>query len=1331
MSVEDKYKLVSDVEAITTKDWAAGSANPISSFEPVLTNADSENKPVWRDITYPPAWWKMVDEPIVNTLDQIMRILLEAYKASDFIDLGKKILSENPPLKRGMLDNISVSFEDGVITVRNNGEGIEVEEHKEASKVYGKTIYVPELIFGYVNQGSNTGKRNNSIIGGTNGIGAKISNFFSEWFEIQTFDGTKHYEQRWEQGIASPPKIKSLKRKDKFVMLRFKPDYSKFEDYYDEKTYNDLIYTRAVFANVYAFEIYKRIYKQSYKSIVRYNDEIIAIKTTEDLTKALYSADSCISGFYSADIESADNPYKWEISVVKSSLTDKSHNMSMVNGIVVSNGSHIKTIEDELYTQMKPKIEKRLNAIDPDYQNRASLWSKQKIMGLVRFFVNAKVIDPSWTGQRKDVLATDRRKFKAFAFNKGFVDKVADKIVIPSLLVEYRKLLAIKELASTNNRKSKANEIIVPTDIYIPANRLKTGNCKLILAEGHSAMGTVKTGLATLGDRADYYGIMSMGGVIINAQKEHKSDMEINGDIRPLQSLKFKDNKFVSALKNAVGLEEVYKYEKTPEGNKQFNMLKYKGIVVCVDQDLDGMGQILGLVLNMFHHIWPALIERGYIQWYATPIIRAYPKRGTKNSKNFAFYSARDYKKWESTLNDDVNKYYDVSYYKGLGSHDTLETEIMFKNFEKSLYTFTLDPGEALYHVDEKHRASYKTVAKRMFHIYYGIEPAERKRELASSMRYRDDELDEKQKTTYQISCNDHLMYETFAFQKDSIERHLDHVIDGQNQAGRKILHGIIRRMSNGRHKIVQIGGMIMANENYHHGEASLSNSLTARGFITVGGVQLPFIVPHGNFGSRAHGGKDHAQPRYIEATANKRLTNLLFPEQDYELLPFEFDEGKRAEPSYFVPVLPLNILESASLPAHGWALTKYARDVFDVIETVKTDIISIMPSITELSVPCKYTKYRDMGYKGEIKVSGGKEYSLGAYEATMQRDECVITITELPLRTWTNPWLMALYRKLGIEYDITNKTKKAVSKASMDTGSKNPYVKNIIDKSGKHKVEIIIVLKPGAYEEIMRLGHSRFGFALDGIMVYFNLYKALNKNLNFIMPDHSVKTFEKYIEAYKVWFAERKSLYKYRIARELILLILKYILEVNIITYIELSNDMQLSKQDEAEMVRILKDRGFSELWHTRINKPDFMPTEELVYTIAGQEGVNKASEIIEKVFNGRNKNNRRLRELKAVLTVFEKGRYEDKRSYDYLLNISDIKKSRESLKKHIIAKDTIIAQIEELVNDACSGNFIGANIWLKEIVELEKLIEYGMSTVWKYEDIAKYDAKNCVEIK
>ena len=57
--------------------------------------------------------------------------------------------------------------------------------------------------------------------------------------------------------------------------------------------------------------------------------------------------------------------------------------------------------------------------------------------------------------------------------------------------------------------------------------------------------------------------------------------------------------------------------------------------------------------------------------------------------------------------------------------------------------------------------------------------------------------------------------------------------------------------------------------------------------------------------------GKDAASPRYIH-TKLSPLARLLFSVNDDPLLTFNFDDGKRIEPEWYLPIIPMVLVNGA-----------------------------------------------------------------------------------------------------------------------------------------------------------------------------------------------------------------------------------------------------------------------------------------------------------------------------------------------------------------------------------------------------------------------------------
>jgi DNA gyrase/topoisomerase IV subunit B len=170
--------------------------------------------------------------------------------------------------------------------------------------------------------------------------------------------------------------------------------------------------------------------------------------------------------------------------------------------------------------------------------------------------------------------------------------------------------------------------------------------------------------------------------------------------------------------------------------------------MACVDQDLDGCGKILGLLLVWFHLFWPNLIKYGFVKRFLTPVVRIYPKKeGMLPVAEFSYEV--EAKKWidDNGGNEAVLQNYEVRFYKGLATHTTNEVPRMFNNFSSSVYTFTLDDS-----------------AHELFEVYFGSRPSLRKIELSSSVKYLTCEETQELQRTQHIPCSTHLSIDTKAY---------------------------------------------------------------------------------------------------------------------------------------------------------------------------------------------------------------------------------------------------------------------------------------------------------------------------------------------------------------------------------------------------------------------------------------------------------------------------------------------------------------------------------------------------------------------------------------
>ncbi len=1216
LSVEEKYPDVTIQEHVKSKDMWAGSLLPAEYTEYVVTpDGIAIDK-----LTYAPALYKCFDEAIVNAEDHAVNC-------------------------RGQVTYIDIRLdaETGEFAITNDGPGVEVEYHSTAK------MYVPQFIFGIMFKGSNLKKSPNSITGGTNGVGVKLSNIMSKKFSVETVDNRpsrpthKYYRQEWRDGmsVVDAPVIVDLAEEYDRVQypasktaphttVAFLPDYRETFKYPESMSIRDIT---AILNKVLAMRAIKA---SSYigwatggKCRVYYNGKRIDVTSMRDMARALYPGETALH----ANLSCGDARFPWEVVIVK--LSDKNaggkyYHMSNVNGVAVKAGKHIDVLNDQITDHVKESMIKELG--------KANLrFNQQYIYNNLFVLVNAQIPGAQWTGQRKDELDIDKRQINKYQLDKKTLDAIAEHInkhVLGQIYVNIEK---------SGVKKGKMRYI----DKYTPAlysKDPKTAHlAALLLPEGDSAATMVREGITYKPRGADKpllgferYGILTLGGVIMNARKATK-ESAVGEDMYTMTE-KLAKNKFFNALKDAVGFNTTYKYDKnSPTYRKEMRELHYGlGVIAAVDQDHDGIGFIFSLLISLFERFWPNLLSAGFVKRFATPIKRALPNRGGKVHE---FYSELEFVSW---CRDNDAKQYDVKYIKGLGTHTKDQIHHLFMNFEKNLYTY------------------YPTAETRaIYDMYFGNDPEARKRLLRIPIKPLSDETIMRQRAEMRICCDDHAEQEAKAHDLSNLVQKLYHVIDGMNESGRKILHGSISKFakSNKEIRVAQLGGYISEHEKYHHGEVSLYDNITGKAFITVGGVQLPQLIPCGQFGTRSKAvsdkkdGKvqkaksDSAQPRYIETKLNKRLVDLLYPKADQYILKYVESEGKQVEPEYFVPIIPMAIIESTEIPAHGWKIKVWAREVKDVIRNVR---ILINNPDTKKLIPMKpYT----LGHKGATKYVRGSVYSFGRYEYDPNTE--TINITELPLRVWTEPYCAYIREKKKL-------------------------VERVENYSSDAEINIQVKLTPGAMTEIEQLADAY----CDGVEQYLELRVHMDSHLNMIAVNGSVSEFSAYEEVVLAWFPERKRLYELRIERQRVILQIKLRYLKNIKRYVGEYDNLKISRVEDSHAEQILTSRNYDRFNKAVVETPKYIATAELEF----------------------------------------RSREHEDCTYDYLLNTTD----RQKLAVAVRGRDEEIAKLEyelqELIAKASKGIFPGSELWTEELDRLERVIEEGRQSDWKFGDKDKF---------
>ena len=558
----------------------------------------SEGKMIRKFLTFNPGLYKIFDEILTNATDHSQRDLL--------------------------MKKIEITINADEIIIFNDGEAIPIEIHKEHGR------YIPEIIFGEFNTSSNYDDTEARIVGGTNGLGAKLTNIFSKKFTVEICDGKNHYIQTWENNmsIKSEPKIKASKKKS-FTKISFIPDYIRFNTIGLDDTLL-LLKTR----------VYEACAITDKRVSVFFNEEKLNIKSFEDYISFFIGKEPRV---YEKMNE------RWEYAVALNPY-DKFTQVSFVNGISTSEGgTHVDLIVNQIIYKLKEQLEKKHKdiTIRPSY-----------IKDNLLIFVNCLIENPVFSSQTKENHVTKINKFGSKCELSDETIKKIDKLGITANVVEIAKAKDNKSLSKTDGKKQFRLSGIPKLDDANKAGGVEGYKCKLILTEGDSAKASAVAGLSIIG--REYYGIFPLRGKLLNVR-----------DATTAQLLK---NEETNNLKKILGLQQGKEYNTTKN-------LRYGGIMIFTDADNDG-SHIKGLIINFIHAFWPSLIKvEAFISSIITPIVKVNKGKITKS-----FYSQVDFIDWKNA--NDISSWH-IKYYKGLGTSTALEAKEYFRNLNKQTIIYS------------------------------------------------------------------------------------------------------------------------------------------------------------------------------------------------------------------------------------------------------------------------------------------------------------------------------------------------------------------------------------------------------------------------------------------------------------------------------------------------------------------------------------------------------------------------------------------------------------------------------------------------------------------
>ncbi|KAI9851616.1 MAG: DNA topoisomerase 2 [Thelocarpon superellum] len=933
---------------------------------------------------------------------------------------------------------VTIDREKGEISVWNNGRGIPIEIHQK------EKMYIPEMIFGNLLTSSNYDDDQKKITGGRNGYGAKLCNIFSTEFALETADSRSHqkYKQTWTANMSKIGKAKiTANKSDDYTKVTFLPDFAKFGMTGIDDDFEALVKRRVydLAGTVHGVRVLlngERIKIRNFKQYVEMY--VKAIKKESNANADGAEGEGDVKETVGTIITEKPDE-RWEIGFA---VSDGSfQQVSFVNSIATtSGGTHVNYIGDQIVTKLLEVVKKK--------NPKGAILKNNQIRNHIFLFVNCSIVNPAFTSQTKEQLTTKHSQFGSkCTVSDKFLKDIARTEVVSNILhfAQQKADQALKK--SDGGRRSRMTNPKL-TD----ANKAGTRDgwkCTLILTEGESAKGLAIAGRSVVGP--DEFGVFPLRGKLLNVRDASVEQISKNTEIQ--------------SIKQFLGLQHKKEYTDT-------RGLRYGHIMIMTDQDHDG-SHIKGLLINFLQVQFPSLLKiPQFLIEFITPIVKVWKGDPKNPRQSKSFFTMPEYEAWREEHQDE--RAWEHKYYKGLGTSTTEDAQVYFRDLDRHLKEFhTMQEAE-----------------EKLIDLAFSKKKADERKEWLRQFKpgtFLDHSMDK-------ISYTDFVNKELILFSMADNMRSIPSMIDGLKPGQRKVLYTCFKRNLRKDVKVVELAGSVSARTAYHHGEASLQQTIVGLAQTFVGSNNINCLEPSGNFGSRLQGGSDCASARYIY-TRLSPFARRIFSPLDDPLLTYNTDDNEQIEPEIYCPVVPMVLINGADGIGTGWSSSIPNYNPEDIVTNLRRMLNDEEP---EPMMPW----FR--GWEGEVKQIAPDRYKFsGKIQQTADNE---VEISELPIRLWTQ--------------DFKDKLEEVIKAEKVPS-----FIKDYTDYNTHVKVHFVIQMEEKHMKKALE----------EGLEEKFKLSRTLaTSNLVAFDRHGRLQKYESVNDILKEFFTHRKEFYVKRKAHQL-----------------------------------------------------------------------------------------------------------------------------------------------------------------------------------------------------
>ncbi len=506
------------------------------------------------------------------------------------------------------------------VSVQDDGRGIPIA-YDESHKCHLATLVMTEA-----RAGRNFEERGE--VAGTNGIGASVVNFCSEFFRLDIHKDGERFQQEFTQGNAvfgdelqvGKPKIVKKQNKNG-TKITFKLSDEVFPDLTLPEEFIRSRVTEVAICNP-LIKIF-------------YNGEQVKVKPRPE--------QSLFPGLKPMALEVKEDTFRSRFWIVPNWVKDGEHVHTIVNNIPAFNGGvHIDIFRRLFYGNL-------ITALEKESKRRKLSPNRSDVTEGVLIYNITNMRAPNFDSQSKTRLINEevgkiiKSQLEDPELYKEFIKKNREWIE------EIYKRCAERTMKKDLGDLAKAAKKNLRTKVPGLMDAIATDrtSCILFLAEGDSAI----SGMSSVRN-PEIHGGLALSGKVLN----------VNGEMPK----KVVENKALGEIMSSIGLVVGQKAHR--------GALRYGQIYVAHDMDPDGLN-IGALLINFFHTYWPELFadpKNPFVHIFRTPFIIAEKGKARKYwyAHNYQDFKPEDYSGWSITRA------------KGLGTLTRADWEYSLKNPE-------------------------------------------------------------------------------------------------------------------------------------------------------------------------------------------------------------------------------------------------------------------------------------------------------------------------------------------------------------------------------------------------------------------------------------------------------------------------------------------------------------------------------------------------------------------------------------------------------------------------------------------------------------------------